>query len=455
VLRNNPCDSRETGLKSPVSPEHQTVLHSWCRQIDWDAPTIVGGSGARLFTADGREILDFSSLAECSNLGHQHPRVVRAIREQAEQLCFVTSAWGAKPRAELAERLLEKAGFDGGRVFFSLGGADANEHAIKFARQASGRTQGWVITRDRSYHGASYAAMAFSGDTRTASQVDAEAFRVLHALPPYSYRCPFGTSNARDCGIEAAGHVAALIDERGAAQVAAVLMEPNAGTNGIVAPDSYWPALRQVTRDRGVFLVADEIMSAFGRCGEWFAWQRYGNDGKPDLVTLAKGLTGAHLPLGAVLLSAAIARTLEPQMLYTGLTYCGHPLSCAAGVAAIESYEREDLVARSRRLGVELFSRLKELEKRHAVIGEVRGGHGLFAVVELVRDRGTREPLSPWPDMHDALRHLLREALERGVSFAARGNLLLLAPPLVIEERELSDGLALLDALLGEMRIDS
>jgi taurine--2-oxoglutarate transaminase len=436
-----------------VSPERHTVLHSWCRQLDWDAPTIVGGSGARLFTADGRKILDFSSLSECSNLGHQHPRVVRAIREQAEQLCFVTNAWGAKPRAELAERLLDKAGFEGGRVFFTLGGADANEHAIKFARQAGGKPDGWVITRERSYHGASYAAMAFSGDSRTASQVDASAFRVEHALPPYAYRCPFGTSSARDCGLEAARHVARLVDARGAEQVAAVLMEPNAGTNGIVAPDSYWPELRQLTRERGVFLVADEVMSAFGRCGEWFAWQRYGDAGRPDLMTLAKGLTGAHLPLGAVVLSAPVARALEPRMLYTGLTYCGHPLSCAAGVAAIESYERENLVQRSRLLGAALFARLQDLQARHAVIGEVRGGHGLFAVIELVRDRETREPLSPWPDMHNALQQLLRKALDRGVSFAARGNLLLLAPPLVIEERELSDGLELLDSLLGELRL--
>src|SRR5215510_11752692 len=286
-----------------MQSERQTVLHSWCRQNDWDAPTIVGGEGARLFTAEGRTILDMSSLSECSNLGHQHPRVVAAIREQAAQLCFVTSAWGAQPRARLAELLLEKSGFGAGRVFFTLGGADANEHAVKFARQASGRAQGWVITRERSYHGASYAAMAFSGDARTSQQVDAAAYRVTHAPPPYAYRCPFKTENDEACGAVAAKHVGALIDEHGADTVAAVLMEPNAGTNSIVAPDSYWPALRAATRERGVYLIADEVMSAFGRCGEWFAWQRYGDDARPDMMTLAKGLTGAHVPLGAVVVS--------------------------------------------------------------------------------------------------------------------------------------------------------
>jgi taurine--2-oxoglutarate transaminase len=435
-------------------PERQTVLHSWCVQREWDAPTIIGGQGARLHTADGRSILDMSSLAECSNLGHQHPRVIAAIRAQAEKLCFVTSAWGAEPRAQLAALLLERSGFDGGRVFFTLGGTDANEHAVKFARQASGKPRGWIITRDRSYHGASYAAMALSGDARTAAQADPEAFRVLHVPPPYSYRCPFGTRTETACGEVAVAHIAALISTQGVDQVAAVLMEPNAGTNGIIAPDSFWPALREATRAAGTYLIADEVMSGFGRCGEWFAWQRYGAEARPDLMTLAKGLTGSHLPLGAVVLSAAIARVLEAQMLYTGLTYCGHPLSCAAGVAALESYLEEDLIERSRRLGAELLRQLKHMQHRHELIGEVRGGHGLFAVIELVRDRSTREPLALWPQLHPALRKLLQKALQRGVSFAARGNLLLLAPPLTIAEGELADGLDLLDRLLGELAID-
>jgi taurine--2-oxoglutarate transaminase len=446
-----PAEAQRTA--TPSLPERDSVLHSWCVQSAWNAPTIVGGEGARLFTSDGRSILDMSSLAECSNLGHQHPRVIAAIRAQAEKLCFVTSAWGAEPRAELAQLLLERSGFAGGRVFFTLGGTDANEHAVKFARQAAGKARGWIITRDRSYHGASYAAMALSGDARTAAQSDPEAFRVLHVPPPYAYRCPFGTLTDAACGEAAASRIAALIAERGAASVAAVLMEPNAGTNGIVAPDSFWPALRRVTRAAGVCLIADEVMSGFGRCGEWFAWQHYGEEGRPDLMTLAKGLTGAHLPLGAVVLSAGIARLLEPQMLYTGLTYCGHPLSCAAGLAALESYRDEDLIERSRKLGAAMLVELKRMQQRHATIGEVRGGHGLFAVLELVRDRATREPLAPWPQQHAALAELLREGLRQGVSFAARGNLLLLAPPLVIGERELSEALALLDRLLGKLTV--
>lgn len=432
-------------------PERLSVMHSWCVQADWDAPTIVGGKGAWFWDSDGRRYLDMSSLAECMTLGHQHPALVRAIRDQAEKLCFVTAAWGAEPRARLAERLLEKSGFEGGRVFFSLGGADAIEHAVKFARQASAKPRGWIITRDRSYHGATFGAMALSGDPRTSHHIDPQDLRVVHVPPPYAYRCPFGTTSDAECGERSARHVGEVIDEHGSEQVAAVLMEPNAGTNGIVAPDSYWPLLREVTRDRGVSLIADEVMSGFGRCGEWFAWQRFGEDGQPDLMSLAKGLTASHLPLGAVVISRDIAARLENEMLYTGLTYCGHPLACAVGLAALEAYEDEKLIERSRTLGAQLFTELCAMRDRVEVIGDVRGGQGLFAVVELVRDRATRDPISPWPESHPSLTAFVDRSREEGVSFATRGNIIILAPPLVIEEEDLMDALALMERLLKEL----
>ena len=425
------------------------MLHSWCVQTQWDAPTVVGGQGAWLLLEDGRRVLDMSSLAECSNLGHQHPRVVDAIRAQAERLCFVTNAWGAAPRAELAARLLELSGHQGGRVFFTLGGADANEHAVKIARQASGRPRGIVVARDRSYHGSTHMAMALSGDARTRTQVDPDAFGVSHVDPPYAYRCPFRSVDEGDCGRRAADAVAERIAHFGSDRVAAVIMEPNAGSNGIVAPDTFWPELRRVTREAGVPLIADEVMSGFGRCGEWFAWQRHGEAGRPDLMTLAKGLTGAALPLGAIVVSREVAARVENEMLYTGLTYCGHPLCCAAGVAAVEAYDADGLIERSRMLGAELRRAVEDLATRHPVIGDVRGGHGLFVVIELVRDRGTREPLAPWPQGAPGLSALVRDALAEGVSFATRGNLILLAPPLVIGERELADAVSLLDRLLG------
>ncbi len=432
-------------------PERQSVLHSWCVQADWDAPTIVGGEGAWFWDEDGRRYLDMSSLVESMNLGHQHPALVRAIRDQAAELCFVSSAWGAGPRARLAELLLEKSGFEGGRVFFTLGGADANEHAVKFARQASSKPRGWIITRDRSYHGASYGAMALSGDDRTRRQIDPAAMKVIHVPPPYAYRCPFGSASEEECGKRSSRHIGDVIDDCGAAEVAGVLMEPNAGTNGIVAPENHWPLLREETRRRGVLLIADEVMSGFGRCGEWFAWQRHGEAGRPDLMSLAKGLTGSHLPLAAVVLSRDVAARFEHEMLLTGLTYCGHPLSCAAGVAAVEAYEDERLIERSRALGPRLIEELRGIRDRVDIIGDVRGGHGLFAVVELVRNRTTREPVSPWPQSHPSLTTFVARAREEGVSFATRGNLIILAPPLVIVEEDLMDALSLMERLLNEL----
>ena len=429
--------------------ERDFVLHSWCVPADWNAPTVVGGRGATLVLEDGRELLDMSSLVECSNLGHQHPKLIAAIKAQADKLAFVTAAWGAEPRRALAERLLEVSGFEGGRVFFTLGGGDANENAVRIARQASKKPRGLIVTRDRSYHGATYMPMALSGDARTAHQVDAEAWGVRHVPPPYAYRCPFGSATAEECGRRAAGAVAEVIDQEGADRVAAVLMEVDAGSNGIVPPDNFWPELRRVSRERDVLLVADEVMSGFGRCGEWFAWQRYGPDNRPDLMTLAKGLTGAAIPLGAVVMSAAVYARIEREMFYGGLTYCGHPLSCAVGIAAIDAYRDERLIERSRRLGAQMFAELQKLAARHPVIGDVRGGKGLFAVVELVADRATKAPIAPWPAQPEAMKALLATARDEGVSLGSRGNLLILAPPLVVTESQLSTALGVLDRLLA------
>ncbi len=428
--------------------ERDYVLHSWCVPGDWNAPTVIGGRGAKLFLEDGREVLDMSSLVECSNLGHQHPKLVSAIKAQADKLTFVTAAWGAEPRRALAERLLEVSGFEGGRVFFTLGGSDANENAVRIARHASKKGRGLVITRDRSYHGATYMDMALSGDSRTAHQVDAEAWGVRHVPPPYAYRCPWNTATPQECGRRAAAAVGEAIDREGADRVAAVMMEVNAGSNGIVAPDNFWPELRRVTRERGLLLIADEVMGGFGRCGEWFAWQRHGEAGRPDIMTLAKGLTAASVPLGAVVLSADVYAKIEREMFWGGLTYCGHPLACAAGVAAVDAYRDEKLIERSKRLGGEMFAELKKLAARHAVIGDVRGGHGLFAVLELVADRATKEPIAPWPGQGEAMKALLAAARDEGVSFGTRGNLLILAPPLVISESELASAIGLLDRLL-------
>lgn len=421
-------------------------MHTWTVQADWNAPAIVGGKGALFWDDAGNAYIDMSSMAECSNLGHQHPRVVAAIRQQAADMCFVTTAWGSRPRAELAAKLLELSGFESGRVFFTLGGTDANENAVKMARWATNKPIGKIITRHRSYHGASLGAMELSGDSRGWTYAPGTP-NVVHAVPPYCYRCPLGLKY-ESCGIRCADHVADLIEWEGPGTVSAVLMEPHAGTNGIVAPPEYWPRLREICYRHNVLLIADEVMSGFGRVGYWFAWQQYGDAGRPDMMTLAKGLTGAHIPLGAVVVSRKVTERFEDTMLYTGLTYSGHPLACAAGVAALEAYRDEDLLTRSNDLGKRMHHVLRFLEESHPSIGEIRG-QGLFAVIEMVKNRETKEPLSPWPQTAPSLRRLVDEGRKLGVSFAVRGNLIVLAPPLTIEQRHLIKAIEVLDKLLS------
>lgn len=420
-------------------------MHTWMVQADWDAPTIVGGKGAIFRDEKGKEYIDMSSMAECSNLGHQHPKVVRAISRQAEKMCFVTSSWGSRPRAELAKRLLEISGFKGGRVFFTLGGADANENAVKFARWMTNKISGKIITRYRSYHGATYAAMSLSGDDRGKTYAPGTP-NVIHASPPYCYRCPFGL-DYKSCGIRCAKHIAEIIESKGPDTVSAVLMEPHAGTNGIIAPKEYWPRLREICSRYNILLIADEVMSAFGRVGQWFAWQKYGEKGKPDMMTLAKGLTAAHIPLGAVIVSKKVSDYFENKMLPSGLTYAGHPLSCAGGLGAIEAYREKNLIKRSKDLGNKMHKFLHSLEKFHPSIGDVRG-EGLFVIMEMIKNRKTKEPLSPWPQTASSLKKLVEEGRKRGVSFAVRGNLVIIAPPLVISEGQLNKALKVLDELL-------
>ena len=449
VRNTNKC-TNSAQMTNLEQNEKQSVLHSWCVPEAWQGPNVIGGLGAYLHLENGQHVLDMSSLAECSNLGHQHPKLIQAIKNQAESLCFVTNQWGATIRRELAERLLEISGFTGGRVFFTLGGTDANEHAIKIARLASGNLNGFVIAKQRSYHGASYFGMALSGDSRTQQFVDAKALRIYHVPAPYAYRCPYNSINAVQCADYAANAINEKIIELGEQQVSAVLMEPNAGTNGIVPPENYWPAIRKITKQQNVTLIADEVMSGFGRCGEWFAWQKHGFENAPDIITCAKGLTGAALPLGAVIISADVYTKIKDQLFSAGLTYCGHPMSCAVGLAAVNAYQEEDLIKRSRDLGQKMFQQLKQMQAQHAVVGDVRGGDGLFAVLELVADSESKEPIAPWPEKHPQLNALVADALQQGVSFATRGNLIILAPPLVIEEHDLTLALSLLDDLLAK-----
>ncbi len=318
-------------------------------------------------------------------------------------------------------------------LFFTCDGAEAIENAVKMARWVTGRHK--IISRYRGYHGATHAAMSLGGDARSWNTPDGLS-GVAHVLPPYCYRCPFGLAR-ETCGLRCAQHVEEVIEYEGPHTVAAILAEPAAGTNGIVPPAEYWQRLRQVADRYGILLIADEVMSGFGRTGAWFAWQRLG--ATPDLFTLAKGITGAHVPLGAVCVASNVAAYFDQHVLETGLTYSGHPLACAAGVAALQAYQDEHLIERAAALGEWMFQQLDTLRTAHPCIGDVRGA-GLFAVIEM-QEYSFPSPLA-W------LKRLQAAALERGVSLAVRGNMIVLSPPLVISQEELQQGIACISELL-------
>lgn len=428
---------------SATQHEADSVLHSWCVPAAWDAPTVVGGEGAWLLLEDGRRILDLSSLSECSLLGHQHPRLVQAIRDQAQQLCFVTNPWGARVRAELAQELLEVSGLRGGRVFFTLGGADANENAIKIARLAQEQPQGAVIARDRSYHGASYMGMALSGDARVQALVDAGALNVHHVPPPYAYRCPFGTSSPEACGEAAAQAVAAGIDAIGSRQTAAVIMEPNAGSNGIVPPGSFWPALRRLTRDRGVLLIADEVINGYGRTGTMFATEQFGF--VPDIMTMAKGISSGYAPISAAVVRDSVYEIFkeQPDKAFGHLlTFGGHPVSAAAALKNIEILREERLPERAKEMGTYLMSRLEEL-RAHPTVGDVRG-LGLLTGIDLVSSKETKAKFAKDSKFTKRLGDLV---IHNG--FVTRvWDVMHFAPPLVVEKEEIDRMVEIADQAL-------
>ena len=320
-----------------LADEREYVLHAWAVQRDYNSPTIVGGEGSWFWDIDGKRYLDFGSQAMSNNAGHQHPKIVSTIAEQANQLCFAMASFGTLPRSQLAKKLAQIAPGHLKKSFFTTGGSEANENAIKMARYYTGKRK--IISRWRSYHGATAAAMTASGDPRRWA-MEPGVDGIVRAMDTYCYRCPFSLTYP-DCGIHCVEHIADLIKMEGDS-VAAVMIEPVVGSNGLlVPPDEYLPRLREICTEHNVLLIADEVMSGFGRTGQWFACDNW--EVIPDIVTVAKGLTSASVPLGAVIVSEPIAEFFDDKALACGLTYFGHPLACAAALATINVYEEEGI----------------------------------------------------------------------------------------------------------------
>ena len=420
------------------------LFGTWRYQKTWNPRVIVGAKGSHFKDSEGKRYLDFSSQLVCSNLGHDNQKVREALTGQGERLLYISPGFTTKPAAKLAEKLAEVAPGDLCKSYFSLGGAEANEAAVKIARFYTEAPK--LVARFRSYHGATSGAISLTGDPRRLYAPVPPG--VVHAPDCYCYRCPFGLEHP-GCGVRCAEYIGEMIEMEGAGNVAAVFVEPIVGSNGIlVPPDEYMPRLRRICDETGTLLVADEVMTGFGRTGEWFCVNHWGV--VPDIMTLAKGLTSAYIPLSATIVRRPIADFFEGDNLFChGQTYANHPLGCAAGLAAVQEYERLGLVKRARKMGEILGKRLMELKDDHPSVGDVRG-KGLFWGIEPVKDRDTKEPFATRRQRFEptVLGRMAGEALGKGVYVMTVLNTMIVAPPLVVTEEELDEGVGVIDEVL-------
>jgi taurine---2-oxoglutarate transaminase len=425
----------------------ETNYAGWARQGAWHPLVVTRGEGSRFWDGHGRSYLDFSSQLVASNLGHSNDAVASAIAAQARTLPYVAPGFATRARVSLSHALGTVLPPGLRRYFFSPSGTEANEAALKMARLATGRRT--VLARPRSYHGATPGSLSVSGDFR---RTPAEA---LHSVPGtafvpdcYCYRCPLGLEYP-SCRVACAEEVDRQLETT--PDVAAMIVEPVVGTNGVIVPvPEYLPKVREITRRRGVLLIADEVMTGWGRVGAWFAVDRWGV--VPDLLTTAKGITGGYVPLGLTATTPALHEPYRERFFPHGHTYEAHPVALAAAEAALGEYRRLGLIEKSRRDGEYLLARLRELVERHRSIGEVRG-LGLFAAVELVRNRRTREPFNT-PGDKLAGRSLVadevaRAMMDQGVYVLPWVSHLVIAPPLIVTRDEIDAGVEALDQALA------
>ncbi len=419
--------------------DREHVFHSWSAQAHLAPFPIAGGSGTRVWDHSGRTWLDFSSQLVNVNIGHQHPAVVEAIAEQARLLTTIAPSTANLARGRAAEAIagLAPAGFE--KVFFTNGGADANENAIRMARLHTGRDK--ILSRYRSYHGNTGAAIVATGDWRRLPNEYARGH--VHFFGPYQYRSEFWADTPEQECERALHHLRRVIEAEGPSSIAGILLESIPGTAGvIVPPDGYLAGVRALADEFGIVLILDEVMAGFGRTGAWFAFERH--DVVPDLITFAKGVNSGYVPLGGVLLSDAVAATFDERVFPGGLTYSGHPLATAAAVATIEAMTSEGIVEHAHAIGVDVLGpALAGLAERHDVIGEVRG-EGVFWALELVSDRATREPVSA------AVMGRIKSALfERDLLPFISENRIHVVPPCVVTAEEIAQAVAIYDDVLS------
>lgn len=421
-------------------------LQSWSKQ-GGRPRVITGAEGSWFWDSDGKRYLDFQSQLVNANLGHQHPKIVQAIKDQADKLCYIGPAMGSDVRSELAAVMNEITPDNITSTFFTTGGSAANETAIRLARHFTGRSK--IIARYRSYHGATGGTLSLTGDPRH-HLTRADMPGIVRMLDPYLYRLPSGHTDPAHCPVAQGGpHLEELLMYEDPNTVAAVILEPIVGTNGIlVPPDGYLQSIKATCEKYGILLIADEVMAGFGRTGKWFAVDHWGV--QPDIITSAKGINSGYVPLGTMSVSAEIHDWLRTTPLPGGLTYAGHPLACASGVAAIRAMQEEETLQNATVMGERLRTEMHKLAEKHPCIGDIRG-KGMFNGIELVKNRETKEPLVPFAAKGEAvgpMAEMMSYAMKEGLYLSFFSNVIRLTPPLNITEEDLMTGVEILDRTL-------
>lgn len=430
-----------------LSLEHN--FWTWSAQSKVSPIPIRSAKGVYFWDTSGKRYLDLNSMVMCVNIGHGDERVIKAITDQAQTLPFAGPQFATEPRALLGKKLTEIVPKGLTKFLYTLGGSDANENAIKLARAYTGKHK--VLTRYRSYHGATYGSIALTGDPRRVAWEPTVMPGVVHFLDPYQYRSTFHRLNPdipeTELAIDYLNHLEEVILYEGAQTIAAILIETVTGTNGIIIPPKgYIEGVRALCDKYGIVMIVDEVMSGFGRTGKWFAVDHW--DTIPDMMTMAKGLTSGYAPLGAVAMKAEIAATFNDRVFQGGLTYNGHPISLAAAIATIEVMQEDRLVEHAQQMGKVMSEMMCELVERHPSVGEVRS-IGLFGAIELVKNRKTREPVSPFGTTIPEMVAVKKFLLDNGVYLYTHWNLLLLIPPLIITEEQLVEGFSVIDRALA------
>jgi taurine--2-oxoglutarate transaminase len=424
-----------------IALSRKHTIYEWSAQSKADPIAVACAKGIYFWTPEGKRFIDFNSQLMCVNIGHGDERVIRAIQEQAATLAYANPFMATEPRAKLGAKLAEIAPGDIDTFFFTNGGAEANENAIKVARWYTGRQK--ILAFYRSYHGATAGAISLTGDPRRWA-AEPGLPGVVHLLNPYH-----GLARGWDTADAALAYLEEMIQLEGAHTIAAVIMEPVVGTNGVlVPPDGYLAGVRRLCDAYGILLIADEVMAGFGRTGKWFSVDHW--NVVPDIITMAKGLTAAYVQLGAVGLRREIADHFRDNVFFGGLTYNSHPLACACALATIAVYEEDNLIERAAERGVLMKSLLDDLASRHPCVGAVRS-IGLFGIVELVRNRTTREPMAPFNGTSAEMQALGRFFRAEGLYTFVRWNTFFTNPPLCITEEELREAFAIIDKGLAEL----